>query len=118
MPAPEAESIGRMRGAGWPGLKGWDVTLPVWIGAALLLVFLMVLPLGAIFHASLWDDKGLSFYRYAEVFTEEAFLKAIWNTIIISFWVGIIAVGVGALLGWLVTRTDLPWKKTIRALVM
>jgi iron(III) transport system permease protein len=78
----------------------------------------MVLPLGAIFRASLWDEKGLSLYRYVEVFTEEAFLKAIWNTIIISFWVGVIAVLIGALLGWLVTRTDLPWKKTIRALVM
>ncbi|MDZ4343243.1 MAG: iron ABC transporter permease [Candidatus Binatia bacterium] len=118
MSAPGAESIGGVRGAGWPGLKGWDVTLPVWIGAALLLVFLMVLPLGAIFRASLWDEKGLSLYRYAEVFTEEAFLKAIWNTLIISFWVGVIAVAIGALLGWLVTRTDLPWKKTIRALVM
>ncbi len=25
---------------------------------------------------------------------------------------------IGALLAWLVTRTDLPWKKPIRALVM
>ena len=31
---------------------------------------------------------------------------------------GLIAVIVGGLLGWLVTRTDLPWKKTVRALVM
>lgn len=118
MPAPEAQSIGRIRGAGWPALKGWDVTLPVWIGAALLLVFLMVLPLGAIIRASLWDEKGLNLYRYVEVFTEQAYLKAIWNTIIISTWVGVIAVAIGALLAWLVTRTDLPWKKTIRALVM
>ena len=31
---------------------------------------------------------------------------------------GAISVIVGALLAWLVTRTDLPWKKSIRALVM
>ncbi len=37
---------------------------------------------------------------------------------IISTWVGAIAVIIGALLAWLVTRTDLPWKKPIRALVM
>ncbi|MGH7831255.1 MAG: ABC transporter permease, partial [Candidatus Binatia bacterium] len=95
-----------------------DPTIPVWIGAALFLIFLMLLPLGAIFSTSLWDEKGLTLLNYARVFTEEAYLKAIWNTVIVSFWVGVIAVVLGALLGWLVTRTDLPWKKTIRALVM
>ena len=95
-----------------------DPTLPVWVGAALLLVFLMLFPLAAIFRTSLWDENGLSLSRYVEVFTNKQFLKAIWNTLIISIWVGAISVVVGALLAWLVTRTDLPWKKTIRALVM
>jgi iron(III) transport system permease protein len=104
----------------WGGLKlkGWDSTLPVWIGASLFLVLLMLFPLGAIFTTSLRGQAGLSFGKYAEVFTNPAFLAAIWNTLIISFWVGLIAVTVGGLLGWLVTRTDLPWKKAVRALVM
>ncbi len=95
-----------------------DPTLPVWIGTALFLVFLMLLPLGSIFRASLWDETGVTFQRYLVVFTNEAFLKAIRNTVVISFWVGLLAVLVGALLAWLVTRTDLPGKKSIRALVM
>ena len=99
-------------------LKHWDPSFPVWIGAALFLVFLMLFPLGAIFTASFWDQTGLTFSKYAEVFSNAAFLKAIWNTIIISSWVGLISVVIGGLLAWLVTRTDLPWKKTIRALVM
>jgi iron(III) transport system permease protein len=99
-------------------LKHWDPSFPVWIGAALFLVFLMLFPLGAIFTASFWDQTGLTFSKYAEVFSNAAFLKAIWNTIIISLWVGLISVVIGGLLAWLVTRTDLPWKKTIRALVM
>jgi iron(III) transport system permease protein len=99
-------------------LKHWDPSFPVWIGAALLLVFLMLLPLGAIFTSSFWDQTGLTFSKYAEVFSNAAFLKAIWNTIIISSWVGLISVVIGGLLAWLVTRTDVPWKKTIRALVM
>ena len=80
--------------------------------------FLMLFPLGSIFRASLWDETGFSLGRYLEVFTNAVFLKAIWNTVVISFWVGVISVVVGALLAWLVTRTDLPWKKPIRALVM
>jgi iron(III) transport system permease protein len=99
-------------------VKWLDPTFPVWLGAALFLVFLMVLPLGWILVSSLWGETGLTFLPYVRVFSEEAYFKAIWNTLIISFWVGVIAVFVGALLGWLVTRTDLPLKRTIRALVM
>ncbi|HKY08818.1 MAG TPA: iron ABC transporter permease [Candidatus Binatia bacterium] len=118
MAKTQTSTFDRAGQAGWPGLKFKDPTLPVWLGAALLLVFLMVLPLGAIFRSSLWDETGISLGRYSEVFTNEQFLKAIWNTVIISTWVGAISVAIGGLLAWLVTRTDLPWKKPIRALVM
>jgi iron(III) transport system permease protein len=118
MPASQTGTRGRISQTGWSALRFTDPTFPVWIGAALLLVFLMVLPLGAIFRASLWDETGLTFNRYLEVFTNQQFLKAVWNTLIISTWVGVLAVIIGALLAWLVTRTDLPLKKPIRALVM
>lgn len=78
----------------------------------------MLLPLGWILVASFRGEEGWSVSGYVQVFTEKAFLRAIWNTLIISLWVGVIAVLVGSLLGWLVTRTDLPLKRTIRALVM
>jgi iron(III) transport system permease protein len=99
-------------------VRGADPTLPLWIGAALFLVFLMLFPLASIFRASLWGESGFNPRPYLEVFTNEAFLKASWNTVIISFWVGVGAVIVGALLAWLVTRTDMAWKKPVRALVM
>ena len=108
----------RVGHTGWSVFRIKDPTFPVWVGSALFLVFLMLFPLGAIFRASLWDDTGITFSLYLEVFTNEQFLKAIWNTLIISTWVGVIAVVIGAALAWLVTRTDLPWKRPIRALVM
>src|SRR5713226_7391541 len=118
MSVPGTRVLEKIREGRGFGFRMWDPTLPVWIGAALLLVFLMLLPLGAIFVSSLFNEQGLTLRNYLEVFTEAAFLKAIWNTLIISFWVGCLAVLIGSLLGWLVTRTDLPWKKAIRALVM
>ena len=118
MAKTQTGTLDRAGHASWSGFGFKDPTLPVWLGAALLLVFLMVLPLGAIFRASLWDETGLTLTRYLQVFTNEQFLKAIWNTLVISTWVGAISVVIGALLAWLVTRTDLPWKKPIRALVM
>ena len=113
-----AAAVGRLREATWLRLKAVDRTLPVWIGAALFLVFLMILPLGWIFVTSLKGEQGFTFDGYLQVFKEAALLKAIWQTLIISTWVGILAVLIGALLGWLVTRTDLPFKRTVRALVM
>jgi iron(III) transport system permease protein len=118
MPASQTGALARTGQTGWSFFRLSDPTLPVWIGAALLLVFLMLLPLGAIVRTSLWDETGISFLKYLEVFTNEQYLKAISNTLIISTWVGLVAVVVGALLAWLVARTDLPWKKSIRALVM
>ena len=116
--AIQTGTLDRAGHAGWSAWRLKDPTFPVWIGAAVLLVFLMLLPLGAIFRTSLWDEKGFTLTRYLEVFTNASFLKAIWNTLIISTWVGAISVAIGGLLAWLVTRTDLPWKKPIRALVM
>jgi iron(III) transport system permease protein len=118
MPASQTSTFNPVGHTGWSALRLKDPTLPVWIGAALLLVFLMLLPLGAIFRSSVWDDTGFTLSKYVEVFTNKQFLKAIWNTLIISAWVGILSVAIGALLAWLVARTDLPWKKPIRALVM
>src|SRR5918992_2872799 len=118
MPASQTRSLARAGHTSWSVFRFKDPTFPVWLGAALLLVFLMLFPLGAIFRASLLSDTGVTFSRYLEVFSNEQFLKAIWNTLIISTWVGVLAVVIGALLAWLVTRTDLPWKKPIRALVM
>ncbi len=118
MATSSAETVGRFKESPWLALKALDRTLPVWLGAALLLIFLMLLPLGWIFVASFRGEQGFSYAGYIQVFTERAYLKAIWNTVVISFWVGAIAVLIGSLLGWLVARTDLPLKRTVRALVM
>jgi len=118
MPFVETGTLKPAGGGGWREIKGWDPSLTMWIAAALFLVLLMLFPLAAIFKASLWDESGFTVNKYIEVFTNGPFLAAIWNTVYISFWVGLIAVFVGGLLAWLVTRTDIPFKKTIRALVM
>ncbi|HSK30952.1 MAG TPA: hypothetical protein VLA17_13400, partial [Candidatus Limnocylindria bacterium] len=80
MPVSQTGTLDRAGHASWSAWRLKDPTLPVWIGAALLLVFLMLLPLGAIFRSSLWDESGVSLKRYLEVFTNEQYLKAIWNT--------------------------------------
>src|SRR5690242_19441462 len=118
MPSAGTEIIGSSRQARPSSFLAWDPSLTVWIAAALFLVLLMLFPLAAIFSASVRDEAGLTLGKYVEVFSNPIYLKAIWNTVIVSFWVGIIALAIGGVLGWLVTRTDLPLKRTVRALVM
>src|SRR4051794_38791162 len=116
MPTAGTEIVGSSpQGRRWR-LPAWDPSLTVWIAAALFLVLLMLFPLAAIFSASVRNETGLTLSKYAEVFSNPVYLKAIWNTIVVSFWVGIFALGIGGVLGWLVTRTDLPFKRTVRAL--
>ena len=61
----------------WSALRLSDPTLPVWVSAALLLVFLMLFPLAAIFRTSLWDENGFSLSRYVEVFTKREYVKLV-----------------------------------------
>src|SRR3972149_8613755 len=118
MPTAGTDTIAGAGEGRWRGLKSWEPSLPVWLGAAAFLVCLMVFPLGAIFKASLWDENGFNFHNYVEVFTNGPYLAAIRNTVVISFWVGLISIVIGGLFAWLGTRPPLPWKKNLRALVM
>jgi iron(III) transport system permease protein len=95
-----------------------DRALPVWIGSALALVFLMALPLGWLGWMSVSSEAGATLEHYRTAVTDAALLKALWNTVVLAFWVGIVSVAVGAPLAWLTARTDLPAKGLLRGLVL
>jgi iron(III) transport system permease protein len=97
---------------------GIDRSLPVWIGAALALVFLMGLPLAWLASISLGGQGTATLAYYREAIADLALRKALWNTIVLSFWVGLASIAVGAPLAWLTARTDVPGKALIRSLVL
>src|SRR5207244_565633 len=110
-----------LRGAlrGVRGAHTLDRSLPVWVGAALALVFLMALPLGWLAWVSVSSESGgATLDHYRAVLGDPALLKALWNTVVLAFWVGLASIAVGAPLAWLTARTDLPAKGALRALVM
>ena len=98
--------------------RGLDRALPVWIGAALALVVLMGLPLGWLVQMSVSGESGYTLSRYQTVFADPALQKALWNTVVLAFWVGVASVAVGAPLAWLTARTDVPARGLIRGLVL
>ncbi len=99
-------------------LDGIDRSLPVWAAAALALVLLMALPLGWLAYMSVSGESGPTFAHYRRALGDPAIGKALWNTVVLAFWVGIASVAVGAPLAWLTARTDVPGKRLIRSLVL
>ncbi|MBI4593714.1 MAG: iron ABC transporter permease [Candidatus Rokubacteria bacterium] len=95
-----------------------DRSLAVWVTAALALVALMALPLGWLAWVSVSSEQGATLAHYVTVFTEPSLQKALWNTLVVAFWVGLAAVAIGAGLAWLTARTDLPGRRVIRGLVL
>ena len=111
-------SSGRSRAVIPARLQGVDRSLPVWLAAALALLFLMALPLGWLAWVSVSSEGGPTLTHYRRVLADPALQKALWNTLVLAFWVGLASLAVGAPLAWLTARTDIPGKALIRGLVM
>src|SRR5467141_696669 len=95
-----------------------DWTKPVlWLFAACLVV-LIVLPLSwlAVFSVT---DRGnhLTLQNFITLFTDPDFLDPLVTTVILALSSAVICCAVAAPMGWLVARTDMPLRRTVRALV-
>src|SRR5262244_345150 len=100
-------------------LERVDRSAPVWVLAAAALVLLILLPLAWLVYMSVQGDRGgFTLAQYARVFGDPRLQKALWNTVVLAFWSGIVAVAIGTPMAWLTARTDLPWSRAIRSLVM
>jgi iron(III) transport system permease protein len=95
-----------------------DWTKPVlWLFAAFL-VLLIVLPLSWLAVYSLTDrDRHLTLQNFVKLFTDPDFLDPLLTTAIIATTSATFCCIVAAPMGWLVSRTDMPARQFIRALV-
>ena len=102
--------------------KTWrlpDLSRPVLIAVAALLVVMIALPMGWLVVYSLSDKAGnATLGNFVALFTDPTFVDPLITTLIISFSVSAICCAVAAPLGWLVARTDMPFRRTVRTLVM
>jgi len=98
---------------------GLDRAAPVWLLAAAALVMLILLPMGWLAYISVTDPRGgLTLAHYARVLGDPPLQKALWNTVVLAFWSGIVALAIGAPMAWLSARTDLPGRRIIQSLIM
>jgi iron(III) transport system permease protein len=101
-----------------PRFHAMDRSAPVWMLTAAALALLILLPMGWLGYMSVSSERGVTLAHYARVFADPQLQKALWNTVVLAFWSGLVSVAIGAPMAWLSARTDLPASRAIRSLIM
>jgi len=95
-----------------------DLSLPVLVLFAVVLCGLIILPLSWLAYYSLTDQTGgFTLSNFARLFTDPDFLDPLITTLILAVTSAALCCAIAAPMGWLVARTDVPLRRTIRALV-
>src|SRR5258705_2368997 len=95
-----------------------DISWPILVAFAAVLCVLIVLPMSWLVYFSVTDrDGAFTFANFAELITNPTFVDPLITTVIVATSSAIICCAVASPLGWLVARTDMPLRRTVRALV-
>src|SRR5215212_9835859 len=95
-----------------------DLSWPILIAFAAILIALIVLPMSWLAYFSVTDRTGaLTFDNFLRLVTDPTFVQPLITTVILATSSAIICCVVAAPMGWPVARTDMPLRRTIRALV-
>ena len=95
-----------------------DVSWPILILFAALLCVLIILPMSWLFYYSLVDRNGaFTLENFKTLVTDPVFVEPLTTTVILATSSSIICCAFAAPMGWLVARTDIPLRRTVRSLV-
>jgi iron(III) transport system permease protein len=87
-------------------------------GFAAILCALIVLPLSWLVYESLTDRAGaFTLDNFRRLATDPTFVDPLVTTLIVATSAALLCCAVAAPMGWLIARTDVPLRRTIRALV-
>jgi iron(III) transport system permease protein len=99
-------------------IGGIDLTWPILILFAAFLCVLIVLPMSwLVYYAFVDHDGAFTLENFSKLATDPAFLEPLLTTVIIAVSSSVTCCAFAAPLGWLVARTDMPLRRTIRTLV-
>src|SRR5438045_954630 len=100
-----------------PRRSRFDFSWPILIGFAAVLCALIVLPMSWLVFFSFTDKGSFTLGNFAKLLTDQTFTDPLITTVILATSSAIICCAIAAPMGWLVARTDMPLRRTIRALV-
>src|SRR5919109_2217514 len=95
-----------------------DLSWPILILFAALLCVLIILPMSWLFYYSLVDRTGaFTLDNFKTLVTDPIFVDPLVTTLILATSSSVACCAFAAPMGWLVARTDMPLRRTVRALV-
>src|SRR6266852_848209 len=104
--------------AGEGRVGAFDVSLPILLAFSAALCLLILLPLSWLVYYSVHDRSGgLTVANFAQLATDPTFLDPLVTTVILALSSAVICCAVAAPMGWLVARSDMPLRRTVRSLV-
>ena len=98
------------------GVKKWGMAEFIFMLAVLILVVIVALPVVLIFWTSFIVDGHINMQAVMNTIMQEDTFQALKMSIMIAACVTVTCTFVGTLFAWLVTRTDLPFKETMKVL--
>ncbi|MSP51616.1 MAG: iron ABC transporter permease [Alphaproteobacteria bacterium] len=104
-----------------PPRSGLTPSSAVLIGMTLLVAFLALYPVGWLVYGSFSSAPPrqggfLTIQNYINAASNPLIRGTFWNTIIFSFGQMVVAVAIGAGLGWIIARTNTPGRRTFELL--
>ncbi len=101
-----------------PARRRLDLSMPVFAALGLFLCALVLLPLGWLAWYSVTDDKGVpTLANFVQLVVDPSFVDPFVTALGIAASVALSSAVVAMPLAWLVARTDMPLRGTVRALV-
>jgi iron(III) transport system permease protein len=96
-----------------------DLSQPVMVAFAAILCVLVILPVSWLVIYSFSNRTGaFTLGNFRQLFTDPVFVDPLITTITLAVSSSLICCAVAAPMGWLVARSDMPFGKAVRALVM
>ncbi|MEX2036582.1 MAG: iron ABC transporter permease [Xanthobacteraceae bacterium] len=97
---------------------GFDFSKPVLYGFAVVLCLLIVLPMSWLtYYAFVDKDGALTLANFATLIHDPTLLDPLITTFMLATSTSLICCVVAAPMGWLVARTDMPLRRTVRLMV-
>ena len=91
-------------------------TQKIILSAALLVLFTFcIYPFIVLFLKIIFPEGQLSFRYLSSVLKHSGSLKAFQNTFVVSLSISILSIVIAVPVGWLISRTDLPWSRRFRS---
>ena len=107
-----------MSGFGLAGLRKWGIAEVILAVSILILVVVVAIPVLLIFWTSFFVNGSFNAGDIMDILRQRDTYEALKNSLIIAFGTTIFSTIIGVFFAWLVSRTDLPFKETMKLLFL